>query len=723
MNANHNYLLGLVAQGDNINEQIDAGSRYCYVRLPQDFFLITQVKGCPHRPSDEEGFVEVPFWWLKLAHQLVFGFDLDTIPEDAFAADNIIHIETLSYALEQAVREDFHKREDGTLKVWHTVEAFAYDFGLWGKAKYKSVDSAPATLFGEDLVSINNEAFPDQHAWLNQVTVLDMQTNTGNAVPYMRLHVFLWPSVPTLDLSDPLDEQSMIASFLAATATECFPALARASLRMAITKLLGTEIPYQILPSTPWGFTPQVGRRMAIISLLAAWASPMRNEQLIIQDHFSDVLVHYQHIAEWVGELPDPYAAARQLLACGWGDTRILDLAGLMFLNDSLNREYDGMISDERSCQENFTYILAEFRRRRAVETARDGRGGARGESGMHGDLSMPRAAGAGMGSADGAHDLARLSISLTNHFEGGKSVLAGMELIFHSGAVPAIRFLLGHGVQVAQLPPIFYDMCRNMPTKKQEYAVDSLRHKDDGNLDPEMQELAVMDFLKEGDSPKKMNAFYNNLFDGKFSLIDWEKDLVYPIAKMLDPNAKRFANMADVWADPTRRAMHVTYVGRLLDCIGKRQGAPLSLSSIVGEWEPVLAKAQTRGAGMTQDALREIKSLMEAVWRNAESVICASYTTGAPWINGLIEPDLSALVNFRSWCDDLAEVARMSKKFRGTFAVRTATHHTSSAGWTESPSAAARGADCVRRVGPVRRDTVAAISQHSNGLRGRMTS
>ena len=173
------------------------------------------------------------------------------------------------------------------------------------------------------------------------------------------------------------------------------------------------------------------------------------------------------------------------------------------------------------------------------------------------------------------------------------------------------------------------------------------------------------------------MNAFYNNLFDGKFSLIDWEKDLVYSIAKMLDPNAKRFASMADVWADPTRRAMHVTYVGRLLDCIGKRQGAPLSLSSIVGEWEPVLAKAQTRGAGMTQDALREIKSLMEAVWRNAESVICASYTTGAPWINGLIEPDLSALMNFRSWCDDLAEVARMSKKFRGTFAVRTATHRT----------------------------------------------
>ena len=37
MNADHNYLLGLDAQGDTINEQIDAGGRDCSVRLPQTF--------------------------------------------------------------------------------------------------------------------------------------------------------------------------------------------------------------------------------------------------------------------------------------------------------------------------------------------------------------------------------------------------------------------------------------------------------------------------------------------------------------------------------------------------------------------------------------------------------------------------------------------------------------------------------------------------------------
>ena len=129
--------------------------------------------------------------------------------------------------------------------------------------------------------------------------------------------------------------------------------------------------------------------------------------------------------------------------------------------------------------------------------------------------------------------------------------------------------------------------------------------------------------------------------------------------------------NMADVYACPVRRALHVTYVTRALHTLGKLQSDPFSFPAVVASWEALLTRATQRGEGMKKDALREICTLMEGSWRNYMSTTTASLALGVPWTKAWVESDCAAIAHFESWKDEFGETQRLAKRLKHTFEVR----------------------------------------------------
>jgi hypothetical protein len=165
--------------------------------------------------------------------------------------DSLMHAQSMAYAKDTAYAQGWHLDEKGQPNWWPTVEAFAYAIGVWARAQLRAgMDIAPCTIYDEDVVPIDNENFPPKHEWLNESTVNEMQSN-NNAAPWLRLQMLLYPFTPTLDLSDDKSPQSVVASLLASTAKEVFPALAASAVRMAVSKLLSAQVPYQLLSAAP----------------------------------------------------------------------------------------------------------------------------------------------------------------------------------------------------------------------------------------------------------------------------------------------------------------------------------------------------------------------------------------------------------------------------------------------------------------------------------------
>jgi hypothetical protein len=360
----------------------------------------------------------------------------------------------------------------------------------------------------------------------------------------------------------------------------------------------------------------------------------------------------------------------RKLLIAGWSDTYALDLTGLSFLDGMLAHDEYQVWSKDRSPQDNNDYLLAEFKRRKVVDGARAS--GSRDADGNDGGGSSATTRTAS--TAEGAQLLAELDNTLTKHFEGSGTLMNAIELVMHSGAVPAMKYVLGHGVTVAHLTGVFDAHCRHMPAKLREYIVDTLKHNDQGELDTDLEDLTVSSFYLDDKGSHKRDAFYNALINGRYTSILWDKWLVSIIAKMLDPNAVAYDDMIDVYADPVRLEMHVTYVGRLLHGLGKLQDDEMSLAAIVADWQPILTRATQRGPGLRQDTLREINTLMNAVWSDAESNVVASFTHGIPWQKGLCSDDISAYVVWSNYTKEFDEFARHSKRFKRSFAVRLLT-------------------------------------------------
>lgn len=657
-----NYIFDYDQQGATPQAQLQNGAEQCLVKVAKEEFVVTQIANCPHKPHDtDETAVVVPVWWFIKISESAFYISADNLDSEAFAADLAIHAQTLAYNLDAARNENWHLQDDGEPKSWLTPEAFAHDFGKWAQQRQAlGVDVAPVTVYDDDTIDISNEAFPNWADWLNHLMLIESNW-AGNARPWMRLQWLLYPFTPSMDLQDGDSDQAVLVKLIAAMATKCFPALADTSIRMAVVKLLGTEVPYQLFESEPWGTAPSLTRRCQYIHLISEWCSSARNEALLVQNSFKDVLIHYPELAAWTAHAPDPHLAAKQILHAGWGETLQLDFSNLGILNEQLAKPFNsGMWSEDRSANSNLEYLIGELRRRRAMKGVDAARPSAASDAGS----TVVR----GMASTDAAVQLAALSRALEAHTAQGGSDFAAIELMEKSEAVPALRFVRNM-VPITSLPAAFETICRGFPAQMQEYFVDSMKHDDDGNLDIDLEDLTVSTFYTS-DGAKKED-FYKKLLTGKVADIDWEQDFVAKIAKILNPDAKVYHKMVDAYADPTRRAMHVKYVGRALDCLGKLQSAPFSYSAVVGHWEPTLNKAIQRGA--PADVLAQIDTLMSAVWRNAQGLFTASYQQGVEWQVSLIDENLSALKHFETWKAEFDDLHKLNKRFKATIEVRHA--------------------------------------------------
>ena len=88
--------------------------------------------------------------------------------------------------------------------------------------------------------------------------------------------------------------------------------------------------------------------------MLGEWSHLLRNETLLTQIYFHNVLAHETELQEWVGETMSPHAQAKSILQAGWGSGFQLDLNGTAFLNSQLKLTHNkGLWSDEREPQAN----------------------------------------------------------------------------------------------------------------------------------------------------------------------------------------------------------------------------------------------------------------------------------------------------------------------------------------------------------------------------------
>ena len=148
--------------GADIHATLRNGGLINYVTMPEGWWMTAQIANAPKVPHEtEEGKIKVPVWWFLAAFQDSFWIIIDEIDGDKYAADCVIHAETLAFNADTAMAENWHLDEDGEPKYWITVEAFAHDFGKYSEKRFKAgTDVAPVTVYEEDIINIPNQAFP-----------------------------------------------------------------------------------------------------------------------------------------------------------------------------------------------------------------------------------------------------------------------------------------------------------------------------------------------------------------------------------------------------------------------------------------------------------------------------------------------------------------------------------------------------------------------------------
>ena len=655
------YTFDFDAEGDDIHAVLEAGGAGCELRFEHDDWLLAAVEDLPQTPGGDAAQVMVPMWAVTACFEYALGVGDTEAADRRYGADTIVHAQTLSYAKDAAADADFHLDEEGEPRVWPTMGSFAESFKIWAAARRKSGDAAPVLAYEEDFVDLANPAaFPEpQYAYLNRLTVADL-AHEGVYFPWMRMQYLLHPVTPRLDLAGSDDDgQAIIARLILSTAKRMDPAQAEASEKLAVFSFLSGEVPYQLVKH---GVT--VPDRVAYIKLLEDWAIPDKRPGLVAK-YFSRVLQHAAHLASWVAATAEPHRNFTRVLQAVFrtaASAGAADLEAVERLNETLP-SYNDYWSDARSAQSNVDYLVADLQRRhghgpRPGATAGDG--GIDDTGGAAGAVAQP-----GMY----ARELEALDRAIVSLYEAANpSSFEAMRLITQSGATPAIRWLLGKGGLLSQLPESLRRHCAALPAKMDEFVVDSIKHDDNGEIDPDLEELTVTTFYKH-DAAKLSGkrAFYLSLYSGALTTIAWEKDYVHRIAQLLDEQATPAASTQQIYGDETRRNMHTLYIGRLLDCLGKLVDDEYSYEGVVKYWEPALAKATRAGHATKHDALTQIDLLMTAVWQSGEQEMASSLTAGTPWATGLADSEISAFGTFSKWCEDLADVRKFNKRFKYT--------------------------------------------------------
>jgi hypothetical protein len=453
------------------------------------------------------------------------------------------------------------------------------------------------------------------------------------------------PMLPALDLSDDEDDQCVIVRLIMRSAQQCLPSLHDASARLAFVSFLNTPFPCELV-----SVGDSLNERVEYVTMLARWYV-VADRPAIVRECFERLLLHMTTISSWVQKTAMPHAQAARLLTALVGPHVVHDVDGFRQLEFTLP-DYSELWSDARTAKENIDYLVNATQRTRNVATSSGG-----GTSASGGSSATALTTGTA------ARELSDLEAQMTSLYSDSpeSSIYQAIELVMHSACVPAIRWAMGK-VGLGDLPAVFRNHASSAPARFDEYVVDSIKHTDDGELDPDLMLLTAAHFYKSKGSDKR--SFFIKLQQGKLTQISWDKEFVHVIASLMDDEATVFASMRDVYVDAERREMHETYVGRLLDCLGKRTSATYSLRAIYAVWKPIYSTAKRSGSGLAEDALGEIGRLMDTVFLATELDMVASLSHGAAWSSSLIE-DTGPIDIFSEWAKEMNEAKLHTKRFK----------------------------------------------------------
>ena len=415
-------------------------------------------------------------------------------------------------------------------------------------------------------MTTTNALFVGQYRAWNAVSVTDLSVH-GSAAPWMRLHWLMYPMTPEADMTDEDNDTPTMMRFVDAAALAAFPARHAASPRAAIAALLTIpevyDLPYQLMQ---YGLS--LAARMQFIDLCVAWVS--RDRFAIVRDFFAAVMAHLDALSGWLDDASAPYQSAVRMCVAMGGTAAAIGVPELVKANHELARgTYDHLWSDERDADANVEYFVCDLTGRRA---------------------SAPGAASSGAPAVHVAPSpadavLHRLYDSIVTELDEGGGEFRAIDAIYESGSGAAIRWLNGKPNKGREpLPAGFVAKCCTLPGMQHEYLLDAIKRLDDGTLDKDLEGLD-MSVFEQGVTAAAKARFFVLFFNGNFSVIDWEKDFIQRIAVFLDPAAAAFT-LEEALRDPDRRAMHVLYIGRALDAVGKPPSADESLAALVGHIE-----------------------------------------------------------------------------------------------------------------------------------------
>ena len=649
--AGHTRDWEFVADGADTAARIAASDGDAMVWVPHDAPLRIMIQ----TDEFEEGaatadHVQWPLWALHAAHAAVFvngGVDV-------FASDAIPLPQQLGNTQKDAVTTGFFENGDNS---YTSLALYALALGQHAAAQRAAGNTAPYTLEAEGVHDLRGPYLQPAHpaAVLNSLSAADLLLAPTTIAPvrlspFFMLSWLLYPRTPAPNYDEDASGTEVVVMILQA-AKIAFPALNAVSERRAMAALLAVPLPPQLVRCST-----DLAARAEYVSLLGAWANETRRPGLL-QSHFVHVLQAEASLRQWVGQTVGPFQEALRLMKILKCDVPIasLEVEAFSILNGRLEQCGDYW-SDERTAQDNLSYLAQAL----GASSARGaGDAGAGTEAG--GDALAPRLG------APGDKEMSDLVVSLQDWAqETSPNDFDAIELIYKSQVGRAIRWLLGK-VESKRLPPIFETSCTRLPAKLDEYVIDALKRDDDGKHDADLEDLTVGTLLASGTTHDARRTFFADLLANRFASIDWEKQLVGRIMRLVNPADGEWT-MERAYADSDRMKLHVRFIGRALAAVGKPPEVDNSYAAMVAEWDKAMSQAKACGDAMKEDTLAQVVKLMAGLWANAHTLGVTSLKA-ALYEQALFDPNaFSELQAFRSFADDLPRMKRLTTRFVRSF-------------------------------------------------------
>ena len=634
----------LVAPGADFAAKLAASGDDALVAMPQEFWVVTTLDTTEFaKGPSAPGFEQWPLWALSV---IVARAYQESATLTLFATDSVVTPHKIKETLEDAESTGFLSRAEGRVS-WTALDALANDLAEHAARQRELGNLGPYQCDDNSFLDFQSAAIPQGHRFnvLNHLMARDLRNQEGMPVGLLRLPVLFYPytSGPA-DFGDGTDAAIVLAHVIH-TAAATFASLNATSQRLAVARLLNVPVPYQLVL-----YSTDVADRVAFVDMLAAWAK-VSERPAVMQEHFSRILKTHDTLDKWVRTSLGPFQKASQLMRALGCDAYSLEIESFVILDKAL-RDCDDVWRDEVTADQNITYLLTTLGKQpgKRATGGDDAPDGVRVQA-LHGEV-VRRAA--------------KLVTDLEKWAEDtDRSDFAAIELIYAARVSKPIKFLLGK-VAVASLPPIYALSCETLPSKLDEFVIDTLKHDDAGRLDPTLEDLTVRALYTLHASTSR--SFFQHLEQGEFLAISWDKDFILPLLSVLQPGETHttFA-MRDVYGDSDRWLLHRTFVSRALAAVGKPASANNSFDAICDEWQRDLAQARLGGDALKQDFLDQTDMLMRGVWASADSKARLSLSTGTSYPEELFDGSASEVQSYRTFVRGLPAVRALATKYTRT--------------------------------------------------------